>query len=310
LSSSNNEASQNVDIALILGQQSARGRVLLVTNEGCGLRDLSARLLSFTRGWTVKLTPERFMLDAGQTRTVNIEVMRPPSARAGQVGEFVVGIFQQDGNGSGLIDGVKIISQVVNPASIVCTAPNGSVPLGTAVTIEGMITPRHTNQMVSLDYRSPRGEITTRLVRTTSAGMFRDDKFIPDPNQPGRWTVQADWSGDSDHGLTEPAECSFNNGCPPPMLGPLPGFITVYSGETRDLLVSATDPSVTCNPLTVSFSILPPRSFVRLIENGNGTWTLRLMPTESDAGTYSLIVTVTDKARQSVSRVIVVQVPE
>ena len=96
--------------------------------------------------------------------------------------------------------------------------------------------------------------------------------------------------------------------CPPPKLDPLPDPLQVNVGATRVVPLSVTNPRQACQPL--AFSSSPSLRFVRLIDNGDGTGSLRLTPMESDFGNYRLTVTVTDSSSppQSASQTIMIKV--
>lgn len=79
-----------------------------------------------------------------------------------------------------------------------------------------------------------------------------------------------------------------------PQIEPI-GNPAINAGETQDIVIRATD--VDGNPLSFSLTqqggvALP--DFIELTDNGNGTATLHLAPTNQDGGNYTLTVTATD----------------
>ncbi|RAW01343.1 fibronectin type III domain-containing protein [Pseudochryseolinea flava] len=69
-----------------------------------------------------------------------------------------------------------------------------------------------------------------------------------------------------------------------------PGTITVRVGETLQHNISATDPENDA----ISFSTLNLPSFATLVDNGNGTGFVRLIPQSSDIGSYTFTLRAID----------------
>jgi poly(3-hydroxybutyrate) depolymerase/chitodextrinase len=69
-----------------------------------------------------------------------------------------------------------------------------------------------------------------------------------------------------------------------------PGTITVRVGQTVQHAISATDPEG--DAITFSTQNLPP--FATLVDNGNGTGFIRVIPTQNDIGSYPFTLRATD----------------
>jgi hypothetical protein len=75
----------------------------------------------------------------------------------------------------------------------------------------------------------------------------------------------------------------------PPVLTPI-GDVTLSEGTSATVTITACDP----NGDPITFTLFPSLAFASFVDNGDGTATLTLTPGFSDAGLYTVTVTVAD----------------
>jgi hypothetical protein len=151
------------------------------------------------------------------------------------------------------------------------------------------------------------GTITLAALNLPTFGRLTDNsdgtgriRFTPDFFAAGVYSqIQVIATDDGTPALSDTASFTLtvNNVNRPPQIRP-PDSITLFEGETREVMLSAEDPDG--DRITLRMDNLP--GFGNFVDNGDGTGTLSLAPGRDDAGTYPEITLVaTDQGSPNLS---------
>lgn len=255
--------------------------------------------------WITQIRPDYLRMNPNGRRPITVTLGPSRLVRVGESARIALGVFQPSGDTFAPVGQMEIRSYVANRASLACYVPETPTLVGTPAMLTGTLRPGTAGKTVALDYIPPSGDRTTRHAETDGRGGFRD-MFTPD--QPGKWTVKVFLQGDKDVQPTESFDCSLNVTCRKPTLNPISSPIDIPYGMTQTIRLSVGGSRAPCNRFT--FSVSPQVGFVKLTDNGDGTASLRLSPVESDFGTYTVTVKVTDNSSppQSASQEITIRV--
>jgi hypothetical protein len=171
-------------------------------------------------GWQVLVSPSSVFLNPGEDETVNIRVIPPPSAEVGYHAEIPVVVTKlatrfpylpspdiiAPGTHFETLGALTILARVTGgPASSTLNVPDTAL-VNTPVPVSGAISPGSANSPITIEYRSPSGQVIVHIVKTNAAGGYSDTIT---PVDLGPWTVQSRWPGDNEHDPVESLPNTF-----------------------------------------------------------------------------------------------------
>jgi len=211
---------------------SAYGPTLTATSEFCfGLGRVRAVVAgpNLPFGWDVRIDPLEGLVLPGSTLDIRIDMTPPEGGAAGGGAAGATGApdgagdpfvvipveFQQTfgdlltGEGGDTFeyaDGIDFIHYFLPAAAVDCFAAPDAVEVGEPIDVSGSVTPPVAASPMALEYITPAGESSLRMIQTDAAGGY-GDLFTPD--EPGDWMVRALWAAEESHGNAESLFCPF-----------------------------------------------------------------------------------------------------
>jgi hypothetical protein len=238
-----------------------------------------------------------------------------PSPSFSSKGTITGTIFQPDG--TTLFQGANVIARnVAKPFTDAVSNVSGTRYCqpgrdeleggGTCVLVSGSAPPE-LKGLYEINGLTPGASYTVEIVNVnpeftngSSVGPFLVPVVIPGPEEFYNGADETSTDPPDDPTTSTPVTVAstitdidivINTDDQPPTLDPI-GDQSVQEGAARNVNLSATDPD---NGDSLSFSITDAPDFATLTDHGDGTATLHLSPTKTDAGTYGgVVITVSD----------------
>ncbi len=203
-----------------------------------------------------------------------------------QAGTYSLTCRVADGNGGADSETITItVNPPPNAAPVLATIGNKTLTAGNTMNVQISATDANGDNLTFTLPTKP--AFATLTDNNDGTGVIR---LAPTTSQAGTYSLTcrvADGNGGAD---SETITIIVN---PPPNAAPVLAAIgnkTLTAGNTMNVQISATD----ANGDTLTFTLPTKPAFATLTDNNDGTGVIRLAPTTSQAGTYSLTCRVAD----------------
>ncbi len=192
--------------------------------------------------WVINSDIFEGQLNPGEIVDIPLASIPPENAVPGDCENIELELLAWDVDNFIPISGMTYKSCVVEPTKLDCKTLDKPVETGTAVTINGKLTPADGDETLAIEYTSPRGNHLIQNVKVGKDGKYTD-QFTPDVS--GSWNFQTFWQGTEKSASAESAVCSFIVKSSKPEFtldkitncrsGPGTDYLVINSGKTGEV---------------------------------------------------------------------------